>query len=122
MAVRAPLRWASMRRAFTLPEVLVAILVLSIGILGLASTGAFIVIQAGEARAVTEGSMLVGRALDSLRAMPCASVTAGQLTQGPATVRWTTTPGPRSVAISATLELTHRRRSRQWPLSGLVPC
>lgn len=111
-----------MRRAFTLPEVLVAILVLSIGILGLASTGAFIAIQAGEARAITEGSALAGRALDSLRALPCASVTAGQLTQGPATVRWTTVPGPRSLAISATLELTHRRRNRRWPISGLVPC
>jgi prepilin-type N-terminal cleavage/methylation domain-containing protein len=122
LANGAPLRWASMRRAFTLPEVLVAILVLSIGILGLASTGTFIAIQAGEARAITEGAVLAGRALDSLRAMPCASITAGQLTQGPATVRWTAVPGPRSLSIDATLELTHRRGNRQWPISGLVPC
>lgn len=111
-----------MRRAFTLPEVLVAILVLCVGILGLASTGTFIAIQAGEARAITEGALLAGRALDSLRALPCTSITGGQLTQGPATVRWTPSPGPRSLAISATLELTHRRGNRQWPISGLVPC
>jgi prepilin-type N-terminal cleavage/methylation domain-containing protein len=111
-----------MRPAFTLPEVLVATLVLSIGILGLASSGTFIAIQAGDARAITEGSLVAGRVLDSLRALPCAMIVSGQVTQKHVTVRWTTTAAPRSVQVSATLELSGRNRIRQWPVEALLPC
>ena len=110
------------RPAFTLPEVLVAMLVLSIGILGLASSGTFIAVQAGDARAVTEGSLIVGRVLDSLRAIPCAAVAGGQVTQKLVTVRWTTAPANRSVHVHAILELTARHRVRQWPIEALLPC
>jgi prepilin-type N-terminal cleavage/methylation domain-containing protein len=111
-----------MKRAFTLPEVLVAIIVFAVGILGLASSGTFIAIQAGEARTISEGAILAGRVLDSLRSLPCASVAAGQLTRAPATVRWTATPSPRSIAVGATLELAGRRGVRQWRVDALLPC
>ena len=111
-----------MRPAFTLPEVLVATLVLAIGILGLASSGTFIAIQAGDARAITEGSLVAGRVLDSLRSIPCGSVMAGQVTQKHVTVRWSTTPSSRSVHLTATLELAGRNRVRQWPIEALLPC
>src|SRR5215207_3739718 len=102
-----------MKRGFSLPEVLVAV-----GILGLASSGTFIAIQAGEARAITEGAILAGRVLDSLRSIPCGSITSGQLTSSSATVRWTASPAPRSIAIDAALELSGRRSTtRQWNLT-----
>jgi prepilin-type N-terminal cleavage/methylation domain-containing protein len=110
------------RPAFTLPEVLVATLVLSIGILGLASSGTFIAIQAGDARAITEGSLVAGRVLDSLRSLPCTAVTPGQVTKKLITVRWTAIPVPRSVHINTTLELAGRQRVRQWPIEALLPC
>ncbi len=111
-----------MRPAFTLAEVLAAILVFAVGILGLASSGTFIAAQAGEARAITEGAILAGRVLDSLRSTPCASVGAGLRTQGRATVRWTTSPAPHTLAVDATLELAGRRGMRQWRISVLLPC
>ncbi|NUQ13059.1 MAG: prepilin-type N-terminal cleavage/methylation domain-containing protein, partial [Gemmatimonadaceae bacterium] len=63
-----------MRQAFSLPEVLVAIVVLSVGLLGLATSGTWIALQAGDARRFTEGAILAGRVIDSLRSLPCASV------------------------------------------------
>ena len=111
-----------MRRAFTLPEVLVAIIILAIGILGLASSGSFIVIQAGEARALSEGAVLAGRVLDSLRSVPCAGITSGQLAQKRSTVRWTASPGTRSVSVDVSLEMPGRHGPRQWPISALLPC
>ena len=112
-----------MRQAFTLAEVLVAILVFAIGILGLASSGAFIAVQAGDARAITDGAVLAGRVLDSLRSIPCASVASGQVTHSPATVRWTASPASRTIAVDASLELTGRRGTRhQWFITALLPC
>ena len=116
------LRSRVMRSGFTLPEVLVAVLVFAIGILGLASSGTYIATQAGEARAITEGAVLVGRVLDSLRSVPCASVSSGQVTQSPATVTFAITPANRSVAVDATLQLSWRRGPRQWRVSTLLPC
>ena len=115
-----------MKHGFTLPEVLAAVLVFSIGILGLAASGTFIAIQAGEARAITEGAVLAGRVLDSLRSIGCAAVGSGQVSGGRnATVRWSAVPAPRTVAIDATLELPDRRTPngiRQWHLTTLRPC
>lgn len=111
-----------MRPAFTLAEVLAAILLFAVGILGLASSGTFIAAQVGEARAVTEGAVFAGRVLDSLRSSSCPSVVAGRRTQGRATVRWTTSPSVGTVAVDATLELAGRRGPRQWPISALLLC
>ena len=111
-----------MRPAFTLAEVLAAILVFAVGILGLASSGTFIAAQAGEARAVTEGAILAGRVLDSLRSRSCTSIVAGTRIQGRATMRWTAAPSVRTVAVDATLELSGRRGPRQWPISALLLC
>lgn len=113
-----------MKHGFTLPEVLVAILVFAIGILGLASSGTFIAIQAGEARAITEGAILAGRVLDSLRAIPCTSASSGQLSGArSATVRWTASPSSRSLTVDAVLELPGRQNgTRQWRLTTLLPC
>jgi prepilin-type N-terminal cleavage/methylation domain-containing protein len=112
-----------MRPAFTLAEVLVAILVFAVGILGLASSGTFIAIQAGEARSLTEATVLAGGALDSLRTVPCSSVTSGQVTYRTTTVRWTVAPTTRTLAVDAVLEIPARQGTlRQWRFSTLLPC
>ena len=111
-----------MRCAFTLPEVLVAIIILAIGILGLASSGSFIVLQAGEARALSEGAALAGRVLDSLRSVPCAGVTSGQVSQKGRTVRWTAVPATRSISVDVSLDIPRRSGIRQVPISALLPC
>lgn len=111
-----------MQNGFTLPEVLVAVLVFAVGILGLASSGTYIALQAGEARAITEGAIFTGRVLDSLRSIPCAAVVSGQRTQSRATVTWAAAPSVRSVTVDATLQLTYRRGPRQWRVNTLLPC
>lgn len=122
VARASPRTFARMKNGFTLAEVLVAVLVFAVGILGLASSGSYIAMQAGEARAITEGAILAGRVLDSLRSIPCASVASGQRTQARSIMTWTATPANRTIAVDATLELTYRRGPRQWRVTTLLPC
>ena len=114
----APMR----RSAFTLPEVLVAIMLFAIGILGLASCATYIATQAGEARALTGVALLAGNVLDSLRVLPCAAVASGQVTRGPGSVRWSATPSTRTVGVSATVVLAGPRGARSWTIDALLPC
>lgn len=112
----------SRRAGFTLPEVLLAILLLAIGLLGLASSATVIAAQAGSARELARATLLLGSVLDSLRAAPCRAVANGSRTQGRAAVTWVASPVPRSVHVTATLTLAHRSGPRAWPVESLVPC
>jgi prepilin-type N-terminal cleavage/methylation domain-containing protein len=111
-----------MRRAFTLPEVLIAILVFTVGILGLAASGTFLVVQVREADALTRAAVLAGSVLDSLRATPCHAVTPGAATDGLAALRWTVAPGGRVLTVAAELTVAGRRRPWHLTLETLLPC
>lgn len=111
-----------MRRAFTLPEVLIAILVFSVGILGLAASGTFLVVQVREADALTRAAVLAGSVLDSLRATPCHAVGGGTASDGPAALRWTVVPGGRVVAVTVVVTIHGRRLPWQLSMDTLLPC
>ena len=111
-----------MRDAFTLPEVLVAILVFAVGILGLASSGTFLVVQVREAHDLTRAATLAGTVLDSLKALPCASVAAGSDALGPVTVRWTATPSGPTLAVTTTVSVARRGSPWQLNIDTLLPC
>jgi type IV pilus modification protein PilV len=110
------------RRAFTLAEVLVAIVVFSVGILGLAGLGTFLVVQVREAQAMTHAATLAGTVLDSLRATPCAAVAGGTRSHGAATVRWSTSPVGRVIGVTAVLSIPLRRPPWQVTIDALLPC
>lgn len=107
---------------FTLPEVLLAILLFAIGFLGLVSSATAIAAQVGDARELTRAAVLAGSVFDSLRASPCAGVAGGTRADGRATFTWTATPGPATISIQATLALPRRGAPRQWNMETLLPC
>jgi prepilin-type N-terminal cleavage/methylation domain-containing protein len=110
------------RSAFTLPEVLVAVLLFGVGLLGLAATGTAVAAQVGDARELLHAAELAGSVIDSLRASPCRSLAAGARAGVRAQVTWTATPAPSAVQVDATLDLPARRGSRRWTFTTLVPC
>jgi type IV pilus modification protein PilV len=112
----------SSRFAFTLAEVLVAIVVFSVGILGLAATGSFLVVQVRDAQAITHAATLAGNVLDSLRATPCSAVAGGTRSLGGATAVWTAAPAARVIAVTATLAIPYRRPPWQMTIDALLPC
>lgn len=110
------------RRGFTLPEVLLAVLLLAIGMTALASTGAALARIAGQARALSAASLLAGSVLDSLRASPCRGLAGGSLAIAPATMRWTARPDTLVVYVAATVEVRIGVGLRAWAIETLVPC
>jgi len=73
---------------FTLVEMIAAILILAIGLLGLAGTTGYVVRQTALGDATTERSMALQTVVETLRARPFASVGSGTRTIGSFAVSW----------------------------------
>jgi len=64
---------AAAREGFTLVELLVAIVILSVGVLGLASTAAVVTRQIGGGAQQTRAAAVAQTRFEELRSMPCAA-------------------------------------------------
>lgn len=80
------------RGGFTMVEVIIALLILTVGILGLAATTAFVVRQVTMADVATERSMALQSAVEKLRRTPFDSVSAAADTTGSYVTSWTVYP------------------------------
>lgn len=112
-------------RGLSLIEILVALTILSVGLLGLAGASVTVTRLLGDGRwsSTTMGS--ASRRIELLRAAARDSAGCAALTGGSATLpgglgeRWTISPGVRSVAVEVVVS---GRRSRVDTLSGVIPC
>ena len=118
--------------AFTVLEVLVALVVLSAGILGLAANSALVSRLVGDGTRLTVAATLATARFEQLRALPCASVTAGTAVTRGIEERWAATaigaPGA-ARALEVQLSVTYRLRAfragdpeRTQRFTGAVPC
>lgn len=94
-----------LRRAVTLVEVLVALIVFSIGALGSAAALCVSARAASRAAARRESLAALEATADSLRAQPCAAMVNGERTADQVSVRWSVAPSDSvvGIVISATL-------------------
>lgn len=79
------------RRGFTIIEVLIAVMILTVGIVGLATTAALVTRMVGQGQRYTEAASMASERFEILRAQPCASLANGSQTSGGYTVAWTVT-------------------------------
>jgi len=100
---RAP-RERRARRGVTLIEVIIAIIVMSIGVLGLAGTASYVAQQMGGGNAQTVAAAMSTKIADSLAARRCPSLVNGSQTSRGVTVTWTVTAA--SPARTATIDQT----------------
>lgn len=87
------------RNGFTLVEVMVALIVLTIGVLGLAATTMYVVRQTTLAELTTERSAAMQTVVERLRSMDYASVVSGSDSVGVFAVDWAVTDGVRSKRV-----------------------
>lgn len=79
------------RAGFTLVEVVIAILILAVGVIGLAGATAQIVRQVTLADLITERSVAFQTVIDRLQSMPYDSVGSGSDSVGIFAIRWSST-------------------------------
>lgn len=85
---------------FSLIEVVIAMLILTIGVLGLATTTAHIVRQVTLGDLMTERSVAFQTVVDRLQALPYDNVGSGTEVIGAFEIRWASTPdGPQSKTV-----------------------
>jgi prepilin-type N-terminal cleavage/methylation domain-containing protein len=92
---RAP----SARAGFTLVEVLVALIILTVGVLGLAGTTALAVRQVTVADITAERATALQSVIERLRSQDYGDLAAGSDSIGRFDTRWTVTEDPRSKEI-----------------------
>ncbi len=76
------------RDGFTLVEVIAAIVILTVGVLGLAGTTAYVVRQVTLANVTTERSVVLQTAIEQVQSMPFANVSFGTDSVGHFSVQW----------------------------------
>ncbi|MDH3496306.1 MAG: prepilin-type N-terminal cleavage/methylation domain-containing protein [Gemmatimonadota bacterium] len=76
------------RAGFTIVEVLVAVMVLTIGLLGLVTTAGLVTRMIGQGQRYTEASALANERFEVLRAQGCPAAATGAETRGAYNISW----------------------------------
>ncbi len=93
------------RDGFTIIEVLMAVLVLSAGLLALAGSAAVITRLIAQGKIDTRASTLVAQQFEIMRSMPCDSIVPDTITVFPFTVGWTVATTAQGRARQVELEV-----------------
>lgn len=117
------------RRGFTLVELMVAMMLLSVGMLALASSSAVVIRQMSEGGTMSVASAVAQTRIEKLRttlsscstASPAASSTGTATTRGVAE-SWTVTPMTRSAQLSVTVTYYTKRGNRSQTYLSMTPC
>jgi prepilin-type N-terminal cleavage/methylation domain-containing protein len=112
------------RRGFALIEMMLTIMMLSVGLLALSSYSATMSRQMREGGGMVLASNLARTRFERLRAQQCQTLVAGTTTAttGVVTESWTVTPGTRSVAVRNTVSFPTGRTRRNATFQTLIPC
>lgn len=114
------------RRGMSLVELMVAVFVLSVGLLALAGVGATVGRQVNSAGLSTNASLIVQSRVDSLSSISCANLTALEGTtrtntpMNGITEEWLVTDGDNVKTVSVTVRL--RGHVNPIVYSTVIPC
>lgn len=97
------------RRGFTLIEMIIAIIVMSIGIMGLAGTASYVAQQVGGGGAQTVAAAIATQVSDSLSARRCSALVAGSKTKRGVTISWTIADSSRTKWVTEQVQYKPKR-------------
>jgi len=113
---------------FTLIEVLIAIGILSVGILALLQTAASITVMLRDGRLRTMASAIAASRIDNLRLAAasttptCSALTSGSATSTKGSETWTVAGAGRSRTVTATVTISNGPRQLGMTVRGTLLC
>ena len=110
------------RHGFTLVELIIAIVILVVGVLGLASTAAVVMKQITASSMQTRAAMTAQSRLERLRSIPCAQMAAGTATSNGVTETWRVTVNARTATLVDVVTWAERRVNRSVTFTSERPC
>ena len=110
------------RRGFTLIELMVAIVVLTIGLLGLASSAAVVTRQIGGGAQMSLAANMAQARFEALRSQDCATLVGGSATARGITEVWTVTAVTRAREVTDTVKFTTTRGQSTHAYRTMIPC
>jgi type IV pilus modification protein PilV len=122
MKRQRPLLRKVARRGFTLVELIIAIIILVVGVLGLASTAAVVMRQITASSMQTRAAMMAQSRLEQLRSVPCANMANGNAASKGVTETWRVTVNARTATIVNVVTWTERRTPRSVTFTSERPC
>ena len=111
-----------MRPGFTVVELLVALVVLTIGLLALAGTAGLVAAHVGDGGRLSASAHAARTILDSLAATRCDAVSSGSASQDGAVAQWVVALDSTAARVDLTVRSTLRRGSRQDAFQLVIPC
>lgn len=111
-----------MRPAFTLVELLVAIVILAVGVLALAATAGLVAAHIGDGARLTGAAHVARTVLDSLGGRDCAAITTGASSRDGISTEWTVAGDSDATRVALTVGAPLRRTSRRDTYRLVVPC
>ncbi|NUQ20772.1 MAG: prepilin-type N-terminal cleavage/methylation domain-containing protein [Gemmatimonadaceae bacterium] len=113
----------ALRRGFTIVELLVAMMVFAVGVLGLAATTATVARLMGSASRQTIAATVAQSRIEKLRARSCAALASGSETVRGVTSSWTVVVATRGDSITETVTFpTARGTTRTRVYKTMITC
>ena len=122
MRARAQRPLARKRRGFTVIEMTVSLVVLTVGLLGMAANSAVIGRQVRTSHKMTQASNLAQARFETLRSAPCTTLAGGNQTVGEIVEIWTRTNGTRVVEVTDTVKFNTRNGQQVYAYRTSIPC
>lgn len=111
-----------MRPAFTIVELLIAIVVFTIGLVALAATSGLVVASVGDGGRLTAAAHAARSVLDSLGTTACGAVVSGSATRDGVALAWIVTRDSSAAHVDLTAGALLRRGRRRDSYRLMVPC
>jgi type II secretion system protein I len=110
------------QQGFTLVELLVAVVILSVGLLALVGSSAVMMTNLGDSQSKTLAASVAESRFERIRATACASRTSGSAVSRGISETWTRTPLARADDVTVIVQLESRHQTQTQSFQSYLPC
>ena len=115
-------RLARPRHGFTVIEMIIAIIVMAVGVMGLAGTARYVAMQMGNGRSQTLAATFATKVADSLSARRCAAIVGGTQTKRGVTITWTVADSTRTKWVTEQVQYKTKSGPKTLNYLTVIQC